>query len=110
MTEDQIHKSVVSYLKHVLPKASIFHHSPNESNGNVAHYSKRKAMGVRSGWPDLEVFIGGSAMFIELKTPKGRLSDNQKEVGETLRSLGFGVYVCRSIDDVKNALDSEGLL
>lgn len=106
MREDDLHKEVITFLRRTLPDAAIVHHSPNESKGNVQWYAKRRALGTVTGWPDLEVFYSGKSLFLELKTPQGRVSTAQKQVHECLSRAGFTVAVCRSVDDVSNALAS----
>ena len=54
-------------------------------------------MGVK-GWPDY-MFLGptGVIFFIEFKAPGGACTDLQLARHETLRKLGFKVYVCDNV-------------
>lgn len=65
------------------------------------------SMGLRPGVSDLVCLLPGSkAVFLEVKTDKGRQSDNQKRFQERVESLGFKYFVVRSIKDVDIAISS----
>jgi hypothetical protein len=54
------------------------------------------------GMPDLMICMASSghhALFIEMKTEKGKLSDTQKIVHAQLINAGFCVKVCRSFEE-----------
>lgn len=52
-----------------------------------------KATGIRSGEPDLRIYLGGGrTIFIELKRRGGRMSHAQTSRVDTLNCLGFPVY------------------
>ena len=54
------------------------------------------------GWPDITgTWKGGRMFLIEVKTPTGVLSDDQKEVIQRARAMGAVAFVARSVDDVK---------
>lgn len=69
-----------------------------------------RAMGLRAGWPDL-VFVlpGGRALGVEVKVKGGGLSRGQRDMRNTLSSLGAAVYVVRSIEDLADVLRREGV-
>lgn len=94
VTEGELHKLVSQWLDHALPAGSVFHHSPNEGKRHVAYKARLAAMGMKSGWPDIEIFVRHQyfwdglpkPIFIELKAPKrGTLSANQKAMQEQLQ-------------------------
>jgi hypothetical protein len=61
-----------------------------------------KAEGAMAGMPDLMVCMasgGYHALFIEMKTEKGKLSDTQKIVHAQLINAGYCVKVCRSFEE-----------
>ncbi|MBQ7521490.1 MAG: VRR-NUC domain-containing protein [Clostridia bacterium] len=49
------------------------------------------------GMADLTLFAkGGKTIFIEIKTPSGRLSEGQKRFRQTVTELGFEYIIIRS--------------
>lgn len=108
--EYDLQRQVVAKLPLILPPGSLWHHSPNEGRHSVQYRSKQKAMGMRSGWPDLQLVVPFSHyldgqrqtdIYIELKAQKGRVSKNQKEVIEELLAAHRHVSVCRSLGEVQ---------
>jgi hypothetical protein len=72
---------------------------------------KMKAFGVWAGSPDLKVWLpNGRAVLIELKAPGGTLSDAQKTAHAELSAMGFPVYTCRSLEEVRHALGAHGVV
>ena len=111
-TEQEIHMSIVAWLRLALPDNSIVHHSPNEGRHTVAYRNKQKKKGMQKGWPDLELFVPdqsfisgtGRPIFLEVKQKKGTLKIAQTEILERLRDLACYVCVVRSIDETKDFL------
>jgi hypothetical protein len=110
VTEYELHLQIIDYLQARLPAGSVIHHSPNEGNHKIQYRMKQKRMGVRAGWPDLEIFVSKtwwrpgqpwSPIFIEIKTKTGRLSGNQKQVQEELKAAGCHVTTVKSVEDVE---------
>jgi len=65
---------------------------------------KLRLMG-ETGWPDrLVVLPGRRVLWIELKTPSGKLSKRQVYVHDKLLNLGHRVLVLRSKEEIRNAL------
>lgn len=65
--------------------------------------------GVPKGFPDLFGFrkSDGRAVFIEVKTPKGRPSAEQKKFLETMRNYGAIAGICRSKEDALNLIKGD---
>lgn len=67
-----------------------------------------KAEGAKPGVSDLLLMVpNGKYNFlaIEMKTEKGRQSDNQKAFQQHMEKLGFGKYViCKSFDEFRNEI------
>lgn len=62
-------------------------------------------MGQRAGIPDLLFWLdGGRTLAIELKTPEGSVSKEQRQVHSELAALSHACRVCRSVDDVRATL------
>lgn len=89
----------------------LLHHSPNE--GLLVKSSrdgaKRKAMGVRAGFPDFIFLLPNKEypyLAIELKTEKGRQSDSQKEYQKAVESVGGKYVIVRSIEEFMREISS----
>lgn len=104
VTELELHKLIAEYLERVLPPRSVFHHSSNEGKRGWKAQAALKAMRVKPGWPDIEIFTDSQAYFLEIKVDKGKLRPTQVECHADLADAGFRVATCRSIDDVRNTL------
>lgn len=85
-------------------QAMLLHHSPNEGllPRTARDGAKRKAMGVRAGFPDFILLVARSGyhyLCIELKTAAGRQSDTQKAYEEAVTAVGGKYVICRSLDE-----------
>ncbi len=59
------------------------------------------------GIPDIAAVLpSGRMLWIEVKSPKGRVSDNQKSVHKKLADLGHTVIVVRSVWDIVELMSS----
>ncbi len=108
MTEDQIHASIVTYLRTVLPDALVWH-TPNAPRSAIAG-ARLKRLGMVAGVPDLCLLVDGSLYFLEVKTDKGRLSLEQGAFIDAARGLGARATVVRSLDDVARVLKTWGIV
>lgn len=87
--------------------SDYLHHSPNGGKRNPREAGRLKAQGVMAGFPDLFLFVprgGLHGLFVEMKAPKGRMSDSQKEVMQRLRSQGYECAVCYGFDEARTAI------
>ena len=75
------------------PKLSaLLIHIPNGQNVGVVRGKKLKAMGLRKGFPDLFLYVPRGTfhgLAIELKTPKGVLSAEQRIYLAALNEQGY---------------------
>ena len=81
------------------PELRLLFHIPNGGKRNIREAVKLKRMGVRPGVPDLFLSIargGFHGLWIEMKTPKGQLSKEQRRMMGRLESQGYRVVVCRT--------------
>lgn len=109
MFEIDLHKAVADFLAATLPKFAVFFHVPNGELGESRVGAKLKRMGARPGVPDFDVISQGRAMFIELKTGRGRLSAAQKACIGDLENTGARVAICRTVEEVVAALPEWGV-
>jgi hypothetical protein len=100
LSETQIQEQVAAYFAKALPPHALAFHPMNEGKrGWQAQRAFKKGGGV-AGIPDWCILVSGRAIFVELKSDKGRLSDAQKAVHERIVLAGHVVTTCRSLDDV----------
>lgn len=111
--EADLQRAVVRWLRLVLPGDAIVHHSPNETGDGSEAARKRQAvlvgMGVFPGFADVVVLARGRVLFLELKSPTGSLSDDQKEFRRRVWAQGLPWALVRSLDDAADALDAFGI-
>ncbi len=63
------------------------------------------AVGI-PGEADLTLFCkGGRTVFIEVKTPSGRQSKQQKHFEKRVRELGYEYVIMRSADDARRYIE-----
>lgn len=103
--EDKLQMQCKYWFDCQYPKLKLLlHHSPNE--GKLMQHdrdgAKRKAMGVRAGFPDF-IFLHpnkyNSYLAIELKSAKGRQTEHQKEYQEAVERSGGKYALVRSLDE-----------
>lgn len=61
----------------------------------------------RRSVPDRILIRAGRVVFIEFKGPTGVLTSGQTREIARLKDKGAEVYVCRSVDEVREVLDSD---
>ena len=71
----------------------------------------RKATGATTGWPDLTcISPAGRTVYVEMKSPTGKLSPAQVAVHADLRARGCIVVLGRDVASVRDALLAEGVV
>lgn len=110
--EGPIHRSILSLLERMFPDA-VVHHSPNEFPGKgemvKRALAKAKWNGMKPGYPDLIMHMGGASYAFEVKAEGGRTTDVQKALLERLQTQGVHCAVVRSQEDVCDALADWGV-
>jgi hypothetical protein len=79
----------------MFPEWVIFHNNNNQVN-KAAGAKARKA-GVLAGIPDVSILHPGGMQLVEMKTPSGVVSPDQKKMFKKLEKLGQPVLVARSV-------------
>ena len=101
-TEREIQSSIVKWARLVAPDARTIHVPMNQTTEIAG--ALMNAAGAVKGVPDLIVIApGGKTLFMEVKTPEGRLSPDQKKFAGDLQSMGHQYALVRSIDDARVA-------
>ena len=101
--EARIQASVVEWIRWCSPQCVVFA-IPNGGLRSKSEAARLKWCGVLAGIPDLAVLAPvGRVFFLEVKTPDGRLSLDQREMFDRLVVLGHDAAIVRSIEDVRFA-------
>lgn len=81
------------------PELALMHAIPNGGHRNKVTAAKLKAEGVKAGVPDVFLPVPRGqwhGLYIEMKTPTGRVRKNQKQWLRRLHGQGYQVAVCRN--------------
>ena len=110
--EADAQRAIVQALRFALPRDAIVHHCANEvteagSRGQIRQ-SILVGMGVHAGFADLIVISGGRVLFLEVKSPSGRLRKSQEVFRNTVCAQSFGWALVRSVVDALAALADNG--
>lgn len=101
MKESEIQEQIVSYLKmkgyfvFAVPNGTIL-----GANNNFRYANFLKKQGVLAGASDLIALKNGEAIFVEVKTQKGKLSTAQKQFKQDVEERGFNYIVARDVADI----------
>lgn len=112
MTEAQHQSTLIRWsqqpeIRNQFPELALLYHIPNGGRRDVIEAKHLKAQGVKSGVPDLHLPVsrkGYNSLYIEMKTEKGRISENQKWWIERLNSQGNYAVVCHGWEEAKECL------
>ena len=108
--EENMQIACVSYFDLQYPKLrKLLHSSPNGGNRNAREAARFKAMGTRAGFPDLLLLYpaqGYLYLAIEMKSPKGKQSEYQKEYQKLIEDTGAKYVICKSFEDFQREIKS----
>lgn len=102
--EQALHIAVANFLRVALPPHVAWNHVPNGGARSKAEAGIFKEMGVRAGWPDIQIVHQGRLYGIELKADRRKPSDAQERCHTDLMLAGADVDVCRSLEEVERRL------
>lgn len=101
--ESNLQKSCVRWFRLQYPKlASLLFAVPNGGARNAVTGAILKAEGVTKGVADLLLLVPTKhhhALCVEMKTPKGRQSQAQKDWQKAVTDQGYCYIVCRSAEE-----------
>jgi len=107
--EQALQRQVANYLAWALCPPAWFTAIPSGGGGEMRGMIL-KGMGLKAGVPDLLLLHQSRSLWIELKSPRGALSEAQRRCHEAINNAGCRpVVVCRSLDDVQAALAFWGI-
>lgn len=101
--ERSLHRTVAQFLHWSLPTEAYFSTIPGGDGGVTT------APGYAAGCPDILIVHSGRALFLELKSKKGALSDAQREAHKRIGWAGADVLVARTVDAVQTWLRDKGV-
>jgi len=106
-SESKLQKSCVKWFKLQYPKEIILA-IPNAGKRSVTLGKHFKAEGLLPGAPDLFIASANKiyhGLFIEMKTEKTGLSENQKKLHPKISEQGYKIEVAHSFDEFKAFID-----
>lgn len=103
MKECDIQSSAVTWFRNTYPEYVLF------SVSNEGCYKRKnyfEGLGMLKGVSDVVVLLPNNVLFIEFKSPKGVQRLEQREFENRCLNLGFPYYVCRSLEQFKDIIQS----
>jgi hypothetical protein len=97
--EELLHRAVAQYLSSAVPPGAVWT-TVGHGGGGKARGGRLKAMGLKPGWPDIQILWNGCFLGIELKAADGRISPAQGACADAIEGAGGEVSLARSVDDV----------
>lgn len=103
--EDRIQQECYMWFHNTYPdQRGLLCYNLNNSRNKVAGAINR-SMGLQAGRPDLTYYTPcGRAVFIEMKTPTGTQSPEQKKYQQRVESFGYEYVIIRSVDEFKELI------
>lgn len=104
--EHNLQKTCVAWFRLQYPTLLLYA-IPNGGQRNPVVGGKLKAEGVVAGIPDLHLACPSGpfhGLFIEMKTPIGRVTVIQSDLHAHLRSQGYAVEVVRSFEQFQQTI------
>jgi len=109
MTEHQIQKAFFHWLRLKMRGVyDVAYAIPNGGQRHIAVAAKLKAEGVKAGVPDICIPIarhGFNALYIELKTGKGKATPGQVDFMDKLTQCNNLTVLCRGLDAAIDAIE-----
>lgn len=102
--EAALQRAVCQFLKHALDKGVVWLHPANERSNRI-EAMRLSRMGVEPGVADLLFLWYEGHGAIELKAPRGYLSQAQKAWRKKYEETGGLYSVCRSVEEVQDTLE-----
>ena len=108
--EHNIQVSCVQWFRYAHSSLSpLLFAVPNGGQRNVIVAAKLKAEGALAGVSDLLLLVPNNdyhALCIEMKSAKGRQTENQKAWQKEVEKQGYKYAVCRSLDEFTNTINN----
>ena len=105
MKESAIQHAIVEWLNAVLRKGYRCFAIPNGARRTNGGRAANAVPGLTPGVPDLAIVGRGHIWFVEVKGPRGVVSDAQEEFLAWCVTTGTPYCIAKSVDDVRFALN-----
>lgn len=106
--ESALQETVAALLRFQARRGVIWFSIPNELPASEKRAARFARMGMKRGVADILVVIHGVAHFLELKTKKGRQSQDQKAFELECELSGVHYRLARSFDEARAILEEWG--
>ncbi len=110
MSEEVLQSKCILWANNTYPELRFWGilHIANARKASNAFRNKSKALGIRKGFPDIQIILpDGTIFFIELKTTTGKQSKEQKECQEWLKKRGIDCYVIDNEESFKELINKK---
>ena len=107
--EQALQRAVAEFLTLALPTPDAWFTTIPAGGGGKVRGAILKGMGYKAGTPDMLVLHEGQAIWLELKSSKGRLTYEQEQCHMDLVGAGCDWALCRTLEDVERALRRFGV-
>lgn len=101
--ESKIQIACVRWFRYQYPQYSkCFYSVPNGGNRDVITGAILKAEGALAGVADLHLAVANKfyhGLYLEMKQPKGRQTETQKEFQDAVQLQGYKYVICRSFEE-----------
>lgn len=107
-SEDDEQRQLIQWCR-TRPELQFLFHIANENTAGIKWGVRNRQLGVKSGVPDLMLPIpagGYHGLFVEMKTRRGRVSDNQQRWIDALNTFGYRAVVCYGWEAARDEIES----
>lgn len=112
LSEDSECFALVEYLDILVNQRKLvgYTHVPNETYiKSFAGRARRKALGMKAGFPDYMIFTSNKTIFIEMKKEKGGVVTPEQREWHTLLTIRTShnyAYIAHGFEAAKNYIDA----
>lgn len=108
--EYRTHCAIVEALQRFGVPGLVFWHCPNGAKRGAISAARLRAMGMLAGVPDLALSWPGHMAFMEIKSGKGKIAQEQIAFLDAMRSHGHYTAVVRSLEEAISTLSAWGAI
>jgi hypothetical protein len=108
--EARLQQAVVQHLRLAAWSDVVFFHPANEGRRSLKTGAYLKSLGMLPGVADLVICHEGRTYFLELKSPRGRMSASQLAFEEAIYDAGFDYDVADDIYEAVDILETWGVI